>query len=153
MNKWLAPVLVLLLIAAAAFFSLALNWPEQKQTSQACFGESCFKVELVLTPSEWSRGLMNRSELPQDEGMLFVFDKEKESSFWMKNMLVPLDIIWLNQNQEVIFISKNNLPCGQDCPSITPVKMAKYVLEINSGLADKMRLAEDDKATLNINAR
>ena len=64
----------------------------------------------------------------------------------MKNTLIPLDIIWINANNEVVFISENTIPCEKDfCPSIEPVREAKYVLEINGGLVEKIGLKIGDK--------
>ena len=146
-KKWQIVVLVLLLLVAIAVLFFALRPAPIQQEGRVCFGEQCFKVKLALTLGEQSRGLTGQRVIPENQGMLFIFDKEKDSSFWMKNMLVPLDIVWLNQNQEVIFISKNNLPCGQNCPLITPGKKAKYVLEISTGLADRIGLVGGDKAT------
>ena len=80
-------------------------------------------------------------EMPENEGMLFIFEKSGIYPFWMKNTLIPLDIIWLDENQNIVFIKKNALPCKEDpCPSINPNKTARYVLEINSGLVDKLNL-------------
>ena len=81
---------------------------------------------------------MFRESMNLDKGMLFIFDEEKEHPFWMKNTLIPLDIIWINQDREIVFIEKNAQPCPEKCKIIIPSKKAKYVLEINGGLADKI---------------
>lgn len=109
--------------------------------SQVCFENSCFYVELAATPEERNRGLMFRENLDLDKGMLFVFDKEGDYPFWMKNTLIPLDIIWINENKEVVFIKENAQPCGEQfCPEIEPAQNAKYVLEINGGQSEKIGL-------------
>ncbi len=114
----------------------------KKKKDEVCYKKHCFEVELARTHQERSTGLMGRESLDKDEGMLFFFDKEGRHSFWMKNTLTPLDIIWIDSNKEVIFISKNTQPCKTDfCPTITPDKKAKYVLEINGGTADEIGLA------------
>jgi uncharacterized membrane protein (UPF0127 family) len=108
-------------------------------------------VELSKTEEELKRGLMFRKELSLDSGMLFVFDKEKIYPFWMKNTLIPLDIIWLNEEKEIVFISKNTPPCLENnCKSILPDKESKYVLEINGGVSDKINLEIGDKLIFNI---
>jgi uncharacterized membrane protein (UPF0127 family) len=67
----------------------------------------------------------------------------------MKNTLIPLDIIWINSSQNVVYIKKNAQPCTPDyCPSIVPIKNAKYVLEINGGLSDKYEIKVGDKANV-----
>jgi uncharacterized membrane protein (UPF0127 family) len=88
--------------------------------------------------------------LKENSGLIFVFGDQGNYSFWMKNMLIPLDIIWINENQELVYVSKNNAPCNDGCISITPPKEAKYVLEINAGLADKYGFEAGDKVWLHL---
>ena len=119
-----------------------------KQKNQVCFENQCFQVELALTQQEQAKGLMFREKLDENKGMLFVFKEEAVYPFWMRNTLIPLDIIWLNYEKEVVFISKNTQPCPSDlCPSINPEKTAKYVLELNAGTADKIGLQPGDQMT------
>ena len=108
----------------------------------------CFYVEIADTTEKQTKGLMNRENLDENRGMLFIFDNEGIYSFWMKNTLIPLDIIWLNENKEVVFIKNNAQPCEEEnCPSIKPDKEAKYVLEINGGMVDKIGLKIGDYLT------
>lgn len=102
-------------------------------------------AEVVDTDLMRQRGLMFRERLSENGGMLFVFDKLARYSFWMKNMLIPLDIIWINQDKTIVEITKNVLPCEKDCPSIIPATLCQYVLEVNSGFADKNQLKVGDK--------
>lgn len=112
---------------------------EKELQNQACYKEHCFSVELAKTKQELERGLMFRTYLDKNRGILFAFDKEGVYPFWMKNTLIPLDIIWMDENQKIVFISKNNQPCRTDnCPSINPGVKAKYVLEINAGIAEEL---------------
>jgi len=83
---------------------------------------------------------MHRKSLGLKEGMLFVFEKEAEHHFWMKNMQISLDIIWLNVDKRIVGILPRVQPCAVTCPSLTIGKASKYVLEINSGLAEKYQL-------------
>ena len=107
--------------------------------------EKCFNVEIADTPETRARGLMNREHLNQDSGMLFLFDTEAEYHFWMKNTLIPLDIIWLDKNKKVVFIEHSAEPCQTDpCETFGPSEKTKYVFEINSGLAKKIGLKERD---------
>ncbi len=79
--------------------------------------------------------------------MLFVFSGEDKHAFWMKNTLISLDIIWIGENKEVVYIAKNIQPCKSIvCPSVSPDKPTKYVLEINGGKADEIGLKTGDKA-------
>ena len=139
-------ILILAVISAIAIFNYNLRQPDR-----ACFKNNCFLVEVAKTSEERSRGLMFREGLDSNKGMLFVFEEEGRYSFWMKNTLIPLDIIWINQNKEVVFISENSQPCKEEpCSSIGFDGVAKYVLEINGGMAGKIGLNVNDKITLKI---
>lgn len=119
--------------------------------NRACFQNHCFDVELAVTSEEMSRGLMFRERLDSDKGMLFIFTEEGRYSFWMKNTLIPLDIIWIGGNKQVVFISGNAQPCQEySCPSIEPAENAKYVLEINGGMAENIGLKVGDKIDLDL---
>ncbi|PJC82720.1 hypothetical protein CO006_02210 [Candidatus Roizmanbacteria bacterium CG_4_8_14_3_um_filter_35_14] len=125
--------------------------PLEKQ-NQVCFKNYCFNVELAKTAEEMKNGLMFRENMDSDRGMLFIFEKEGEYPFWMKNTLIPLDIIWINKDKEVVFISENAQPCeeGKPCLSVNPDKDAEYVLEVNGGTAEKIGLKVGDKITISI---
>lgn len=112
----------------------------QNETPLACIGEYCFKIELAQTQEEFYRGLMFREHLDQDKGMLFVFGVQGTYPFWMKNTLIPLDIIWVDNSYKIVFIKKDAQPCqdGQECLDIVPSGEASYVLEINAGLSDQL---------------
>ena len=113
---------------------------KQEENSKVCFEKSCFNVELAKTTEEKSKGLMFRESLDENKGMLFVYSKEGNYSFWMKNTLIPLDIIWIDSNDKVVYVKNNAQPCNETCKVFSPGKNAKYVLEINGGLAEKLRI-------------
>ena len=112
---------------------------------KVCFKKNCFNVEIVKSSSDLQKGLMFRQVLEKDSGMLFVFPEESIHPFWMKNTSIPLDIIWINSSKNVVYISKNSQPCLDSCKFIMPDKDAKYVLEINFGITDEIRLKIGDK--------
>jgi uncharacterized membrane protein (UPF0127 family) len=98
------------------------------------------EAELAYTDETRMRGLMFRESLAADSGMLFIFAEVDVHSFWMKNTLIPLDLIWLNEKKEVVYFTTAQ-PCkGDPCDSYIPMQKSKYVLEINGGLAKKHNL-------------
>lgn len=101
-----------------------------------------FQVELATTPLEWKHGLMYRTEMPFDHGMLFVFPEEDMRRFWMKNTLIPLDMIFIKSNGEIVNIQKNAQP--HDLTSRPSTAPALAVLEINGGLSDRLGLSAGD---------
>jgi len=92
---------------------------------------------------------MFRQTIKDDYGMLFIFNEEDYRSFWMKNTLIVLDIIYLNREQQIVDMHLSVPPCCADpCPSYTAKFPARYVLEINGGLAKKLKLKIGDKIFL-----
>lgn len=120
--------------------------------NKVCFSENCFNVEISSTQEELSKGLMFRESLDKNSGMLFIFPENGIYSFWMKNTLISLDIIWINSNKEIVFIEHNAQPCQENnCKNLAPNETAKYVLEINAGTADEMGLEIRDKIKFKLN--
>ncbi|MEK6823893.1 MAG: DUF192 domain-containing protein [Nanoarchaeota archaeon] len=142
---WLLTFLIIL-------FALFIYFIFRTNESQVCFSENCFDVEVVSSQEELSKGLMFRESLNENSGMLFIFPKEDFHNFWMKNTLIPLDIIWINSAKEIVFIENNAQPCLKDiCESFTPDEKALYVLEINSGIAEEIGLKVGDEVNFKIN--
>jgi len=105
-------------------------------------------LELALTDQEKATGLMYRDKLPADHGMLFVFDRDDILSFWMKNTLIPLDIIWFDAGGRIVDISADAQPCRADpCPKFTNSRPARAVLLVNAGYAGAHDLKPGAAAT------
>lgn len=98
------------------------------QTFQGTFP---FDVELADTPEKRTVGLMNRTQLADDQGMLFVWDQDVRNSFWMKNTFVSLDMIFIDRDHRIVFIAEGTEPLSTDL--ITPTVDYRSVLEIKSG--------------------
>jgi len=103
-------------------------------------------AELAVTDAERARGLMFREQIQPDEAMLFVFASEDLHAFWMKNTLIPLDMLWLDVGRRVIHIAADVPPCKEDpCPSYGPDVPACYVLELKAGQAAAQGLKVGDR--------
>lgn len=96
------------------------------------------KISLIIadTEEEREKGLGDRESMPYDTAMLFVFDTPDTYGFWMKDMKFPLDIVWLNENKEVVYIKENAQPESYPEGFIPPQK-SLYVIELNAGLVSK----------------
>ena len=93
-------------------------------------------LELALTPQEISTGLMFRPSLPDNRGMVFLFEAPRVPGFWMKNTLIPLDLVFLDESGTVVDVIADVPPCAADpCPNYPPSSPASAVLEINAGAA------------------
>ncbi len=115
-------------------------------------GDTSFVVELAVTPAERNRGLSGHLPLADNEGMLFVFENEAKWTFWMKEMLFPLDMLWIDAGCTVVDITENALKpepgqALQDLPRYFPKTLAQYVLEVNSGTAEQTGISVGDQIT------
>jgi uncharacterized protein len=106
-------------------------------------GVSSFQVEIADSEMEREYGLMCRRSLAADRGMLFLFAKSTPQMFWMRNTLIPLDIIYIGADGRVVSISRNVQPLDESgAPSAGP---AKFVLELAAGRAAQIGLLPGDK--------
>ena len=98
-------------------------------------------VEIADTMYKQTIGLMNREKLDEDKGMLFIFNDEKPREFWMKNTLIPLDMIFLDKNFKIVKILENAQPCKTiDCDIYSSILPAQYVIEVNGGFSKKYNI-------------
>ena len=105
-------------------------------------------VEIADDNEERMKGLMFRQSLDYKEGTLFIFENEDYHTFWMKNTLIPLDMIFIDKNLEIVDI-KNAVPCETEpCLIYKPSKPAKYVLEVNANFASENEIGIGDKLVL-----
>lgn len=144
---------VALLLVATAIFIVAIGLLTQKakapERKEIKIDNLTLKVEVADSEEERARGLSGRRKLEEDGGMLFVFEKENVfPSFWMKDMLIAIDIIWINDG-EVVKIDKNVGPeTGRSTQELTlyyPDEPIDYVLEVSSGFSDKNGVKEGSR--------
>ena len=159
MKKKIAWIFILVLVAIVLWIAISIvtfrfkAWentslnliPENQISTLCCEWQSktvCFDVELAKTAETRAKWLMYRDEMSDDSWMLFIFDNLWMYSFWMKNTLIPLEWIRLNQNMKIVDMIPME-PCKTEyCPSYTPNNEAMYVLEINQHLITKSNLLQ-----------
>jgi uncharacterized membrane protein (UPF0127 family) len=108
-------------------------------------GEHRFTVEVAGTPEQQERGLMFRTSLAGDRGMIFPYDPPQEASFWMKNTLIPLDMVFIGADGRVVRVAANATPMSLDpIPSGAPVS---GVLELRGGRAAELGIRKGDLVT------
>ena len=136
---------IFLIAIILALFFIILAWanfgqtdrPEAIITFNPPEGNISFNCEVADTPSERAVGLMNRENLDPDEGMLFEFESAQNVSFWMKNTLIPLDIVFIDESGMVVNIEQANPEPGvsdADLTRYSSERPVKWVLEVNQGL-------------------
>src|SRR5215475_5840433 len=105
------------------------------------------EAELATTPESRTRGLMERSALPADQGMLFIFEVAQPLSFWMFNTLISLDIIFADAERRITSIYASVPPCRPPlrCPTYSSHGLAQFVLEVNAGAVAKAGIDVGDE--------
>ena len=118
-------------LAAAAPAVVPLTLPSGK----------VLQVEVMVSDEDRAMGLMFRSSLAEDRGMLFLFERPDFHSIWMKNCRFPIDIVWLDEEKKVVDVKEAAPPCKADpCPVYQPMRRASWVVEISSGQAKREKL-------------
>lgn len=109
-------------------------------SAHACYR---FDIYLALDRDQQRRGLMHVRSLPATTGMLFVYDGRSQQSMWMKNTLIPLDIVFAHADGRISSIATNTEP--QSLESIASIEPVKYVLELNAGVTDRLVIDQDSR--------
>ena len=109
-----------------------------------------FSLEIAADPEARAYGYMYREKVAPNEGMLFIFDESGPHTFWMKNCKVALDIIWLDESFKVVEIAHDQQPCPGvgECPSVGPMRAARYVIEVAAGTSRREGLKSGDRLTI-----
>lgn len=145
-----------LVLAAAPVTQAAAACSEDRVEIRGEFGSVRFRVAVADTPETRAQGLMNVPEMPRMVGMLFVYERANTVAFWMKNTLIPLDMIFADETGAIVHIHENAVPLdetpvpggflvdaqGQPVPGIPDIQ---YVLEINGGMSEQLGLAAGDQ--------
>jgi uncharacterized membrane protein (UPF0127 family) len=108
---------------------------------------SALDVEIAQDDSKRQLGLMYRDKLAENQGMLFIFERDEERAFWMKNTVLPLDMIFANSKDEIVTIHKNTTPYSEQ--SYASTKPAQFVIEVNAGYADRHKISVGDRIVWN----
>lgn len=112
-------------------------------------GNQILQVEIADTPSTRSKGLMERDELPEQSGMLFVYPKEELLSFWMKNTRIPLSIGFFDKERRLLQVIDMDISKEKE-PSViySSYRPAKYALEVQRGWFKKYKIQLGDKFSM-----
>jgi uncharacterized membrane protein (UPF0127 family) len=134
--------LILALVLGAVAQLAAAACAEDRVTIRGDWGQATFTVEIADTPATRARGLMYVETMPRMAGMLFIYDRPQPVSFWMKNTLIPLDMIFASPRGEILRVHENAIP--GDLTPIPGGDGVQMVLEINGGLAARLGISAGD---------
>lgn len=105
-----------------------------------------FSIEVADTDATREHGLMDRTQMDADHGMLFVFQDDAPRAFWMKNTKIPLDMLFFDAERRLVSVQHNVPPCTADpCPAYPSGAPARYVLELNGGQARTLGVTSGDE--------
>jgi uncharacterized membrane protein (UPF0127 family) len=121
---------------------------QEIKTPYVMIGETNVNLQLAKSYEEKDKGLGGRESLGENEGMLFVFTRKNIPTFWMRGMLIPLDIIWISDDT-IVDIDRNIAPPEPDTsiynlPKYSPSEPVDYVLEVNAGFSDEHGVKKGD---------
>jgi len=135
----------LALVVALAFGGTAVSAAcvDDRVELRGGFGKAAFRVEVADDAKERAQGLMHRPSMPSGAGMLFVYPNPQVAAFWMKNTLIPLDMIFMNARGVVRHVHTNAVP--GDETTIRGGHDILLVLEVNGGLAERLGIGPGDQ--------
>lgn len=140
---------ILLVLFSLSVCKQAESFPSQTNTPEILFGsvaDRALKMEIANSPSTRATGLMYRTKLGEDEGMLFVFPRPDYLSFWMKNTLIPLSIGYFSEDMRLL--ESFDMKPNQTEEVYNARKPAMYALEVNQGWFAKHKIGKDAVLTL-----
>jgi len=142
-------VLVLVLLAFLFIF-----WPNfVKQSVSLKLGNGGFSAKIALNDLQRAKGLSGVKEMSADKALIMAFPYEDHWKIWMKDMNIPLDIVWLDKNKKVIYIVKNASPADSSTKIFEPKTLAKYVVEVPAGVVKDKLIDVGQVADFKINER
>ena len=152
MIRWLALLFVLLAapvlpptaVLSPAWAQRPLNYEKDTLTIETASGASHkFDIELAVTPEQMAQGLMYRRQMAADAGMLFIYPAPEPAAFWMKNTLIPLDMLFIAPDGHILNIAERTIPLSETpIPSAGPIKA---VLELNGGTVSRLGIKPGDR--------
>jgi uncharacterized membrane protein (UPF0127 family) len=139
------PLLVFALLLVTLPARALETFATSELTIQTAGGPRNFNIEIALSDAQMEQGLMFRRSLAPDAGMLFDFKTPTNVTMWMKNTLIPLDMLFLDEHGRIFDIHERAVPLSTDI--IAANGPARYVIELNGGTAERLGIKPGDQAT------
>ena len=134
--------LALTLVATTAWAQLQ-TFEQDRLAIATAGGAQQFAVELAVTSEQRAQGLMYRERLPADAGMLFLYPAARQIAMWMKNTLIPLDMLFIGDDGRILHIAERAIPGST--ATISSMQPARAVLELNGGTAARLKIQVGDR--------
>ena len=143
---WISALLIMFIAGIIIYQQYQKIAGKNQITIYTGAGSVKINIEYADEPEKIALGLMNRPSLPKNSGMLFIFPDEKIREFWMKNTLIPLEIMFIDTAGRINEITTMK-PCTSDketCPIYTSKEPARFAIEVNAGFSQKNKIIEGD---------
>ena len=128
---------------SSSLFAELQKFPASELTVVSANGPHRFKVEVAETPAQMEQGLMFRTSLAPDAGMLFIYPQPTVATMWMKNTLIPLDMLFVDVQGRIVNIRQRAVPQSLDV--ISAAAPVRAVIELNGGTAARLGIEPGDK--------
>jgi uncharacterized protein len=142
-GRMLAMAALALTLVAGATWAQPQTFERDQLAIETASGGQQFAVELAVTSEQRAQGLMYRQRLPADAGMLFVYPAARPVSMWMKNTLIPLDMLFIGDDGRILHIAERAIPGST--ATISSMQPARAVLELNGGTAARLKIQVGDR--------
>ena len=122
----------------------------QYQRAPLTIAGSSFDMRVVSSNPQREKGLSGTPKLDKTDGMLFVFENDDTWGIWMKDMLIPIDIVWLNSEKKVVYMVKDADPSSYPHTTYRPARKARYVAEFQAGTIERRNIQIGDQAAFDL---
>jgi len=135
--RFVVIIILFILTLSLVYFYISKTSTNNEGYLRIKVNDIVVNAEIANTDAEKINGLTNKTNLEENQGMLFVFSEEDYYGFWMKNMKIPIDMIFIDKDNTVIDIWKDAQPCKENCTSYVSKEKSMYVLEVKSNFTDR----------------
>ena len=147
-GMWLIIIGILMIVATTFIYVVLPNLPQS--TTDLKLGDGVFRASIAANDTDRAKGLSGVTQLASNQALLMAYPSDSKWGIWMKDMKVPIDIVWLNSNKKVVYIVKNASPENSASKVFTPKSSAQYVVELPAGSVDSDAITTDTTAIFQI---
>jgi len=147
-GMWLIIIGILVIVAVTFYYVVLPNLPQS--TVDLRLGDGLFRASVANNDVDRNKGLSGETKLASNQALLMAYPSESKWGIWMKDMKVPIDVVWLNSDKKVIYIVKNISPDVSTSEVYTPKTSAKYVIELPAGTVDGKAINTESVAVFQI---